>query len=108
MYIEGGGKFGECICCWAGGGGVSSIMCVYISLSVHLSVCLSICHVQMMIHNIVYIEERRGGGGMRGWKCISIMYVSLSSLGDELDQYSSLLTTEIWGSGLVYLSNCSL
>ena len=38
--------------------------CVYITLSVHLSVCLSICHVQMMIHNIVYIEERRGG---RGW-----------------------------------------
>ena len=62
------------------GGGVSSIMCVYITLSVHLSVCLSICHVQMMIHNIVYIEERRGGGGgMRGLKCISIMYVSLSS-----------------------------
>ena len=62
-WKEGGGGslVGAFVVGRGGGGGLGSIMCVYISHSVHLSVCLSICHVQMMIHNIVYIEKEGGG-----------------------------------------------
>ena len=46
MYIEGGKRGGGSLVgafvVGREGGGVSSIMCVYISHSVHLSVCLSV------------------------------------------------------------------
>ena len=74
------------------------IKAISLSLSFSISVCLSLC---LSVNFVIHI------GKTSSFTCINI-YIQNFPLGDELDLYSSLLTTEIWGSGLVYLSNCSL